>query len=91
MTKGVAIPTVEDVRCPGCDSLAWRRLGERVIEAPDDGSKQGFRHLFVTEDGPFDWTCETCGYGATPGGHLDHMVSKVQSPAAGRRGPLAHG
>ena len=73
------LPSADDVRCPACRSIAWRRLGERVIEEPpESGLNGGLKHLLANEDGPWDWTCETCGYAVKAGSRLDHQVSGVQ-------------
>ena len=71
---------VDELRCPSCTEIAWRRVGERVIEDPDSTDRRPVvRHALVNEDGPWDWTCDRCGYRIKPGSHLDHVVNRVQS------------
>ncbi len=36
------------------------------------------RHVFVNENGPWNWTCDSCGYAVKAGSGLDHQVSRVQ-------------
>lgn len=79
MAERRAPPTPGDVRCPECTAIAWRRLGERVLEGPGDtdGTTQ-LSHSLVNEDGPWEWTCEACGYQVKAGSRLDHQISAVQ-------------
>jgi hypothetical protein len=36
------------------------------------------KHVFVNENGPWNWTCDSCGYTVKAGSRLDHQISKVQ-------------
>ena len=36
------------------------------------------KHVFVNENAPLDWTCDTCGHRVKAGSRLDHQVSSVQ-------------
>ena len=37
------------------------------------------KHVFVNENAPLDWTCDTCGHTVKAGSRLDHQVSNVQA------------
>jgi hypothetical protein len=78
MTRKRSRPTPNEVRCPQCRVVAWRRAGERVAEAPSTDGGTELRHEFV-ENGPWEWTCEGCGYAVRPTGQLDNALARVQT------------
>jgi hypothetical protein len=79
MTRKRSRPTPNEVRCPQCQSVAWRRAGERVAEAATSDGGSYLRHEFA-EGGPWEWTCEVCGYEVRPTGRLDNALGRVQTP-----------
>jgi hypothetical protein len=90
MGRRRTLPAVDEIRCPECRSIDWLRLGERISEVPADGDGRPMaQHASVDETGPWDWTCQRCGYSIKAGSHLDHVVGKVQSHGPLRTGVLA--
>ena len=79
-TKKRGRPGPDEVRCPNCSSVRWRRVGERVYEAEAAGRAE-LRHETVRDDRPWEWTCEECGYSVRPTGQLDNALSRVQPPS----------
>lgn len=78
MTRKRGRPAPDEVRCPTCHSVAWRRVGERVTEASSGRGRPDLDHEFVRDKGPWDWTCQRCGYSVRPAGSLDNALSRVQ-------------
>ncbi len=72
----------DEIRCPTCHAVQWRRLGERIVVlAAHDEGRPRLQHLLVNEHGAWDWTCERCGHGVKGGSSLDHRLGRVQAPA----------
>ena len=83
MTKRREGPlSADEVRCPACGAVTWHRVGERVAAGPPDNGRTQLRHVLVEEKGPWNWTCEQCGYAVRPTSRLDNDLSKVQPRAA---------
>ena len=80
MTKRRGPPAPDHVRCPNCESVAWRRAGERIVEARSP-SGVALRREKVTENRPWDWTCEQCRYAVRPTSRLDNDLSRTQLEA----------
>ena len=78
MTRRRQRPNPDDVRCPKCHSVAWRRAGERVVEVNRPGLGSELRHEFTRDGEPFEWTCERCGYSVRAADQLDRALSRVQ-------------
>jgi rubredoxin len=73
-------PAPDDVRCPNCAAITWRRIGERIVEKRSPLGVE-LRHETVPDNRPWDWTCEQCGYAVRPTGRLDNALSRAQIPA----------
>ena len=72
-------PSANDIRCPSCRSIDWRRLGERIVELTGDPQRPHVTHQLVDEDGAWHWTCEACAYRVKGGTRLDYQLSVVQA------------
>ena len=81
-TKKRGRPRPDDVRCPNCSSVRWRRVGERVFATASTVGGGELRHETLREDRPWEWTCEQCGYSVRPTDRLDNALSRVQPRTA---------
>jgi hypothetical protein len=82
MTKKRGKPRPEEVRCPTCQAVGWHRTGERVTAVSSRAGRLELRHEFAG-DGPWEWTCESCGYAVRPTSRLDNALSRVQTGRLG--------
>ncbi len=78
MTRKLGRPAPDDVRCPTCQAVVWRRLGERVSEVPSTAGPPELEHAFIRDGGSWDWTCERCGYSVKPASGLDNALTRAQ-------------
>jgi hypothetical protein len=76
--RGRVVP--DDVRCPNCDSITWRRVGERLVEHRSPAGVE-LRRDRVPDNRPWEWTCERCAYSVRPTGRLDNDLSRAQIDA----------
>jgi hypothetical protein len=78
MTKRRGPPIPDHVRCPNCGSIAWRRVGERIVEERSPSGVGQLRRERVADNLPWEWTCERCTYAVRPTGRLDNDLSHTQ-------------
>lgn len=77
MTRKRSRPSPDDVACPNCAAVTWRRAGESLTVAVNSEGDRELHHEFA-EGGPWNWTCEACGHEVRPGGALDNALSRAQ-------------
>ncbi len=75
-TKRRGQPAPDDVRCPGCRSVRWRRVGERIIESRSAAGAE-LRRETIPDNRPWDWACERCGYSVRPTDRLDNALARA--------------